>query len=138
LQPFQTHKAGLRKRRKIIKQFEADIVVIAGGTAGLAAAIAAAEYSVGVIVFEKASTTGGAGNMAFGPFAVESRLQRIKQIAMTREEAFQIHMDYTHWRVDAPLVKAFIDKSASTIDWLEHMGVEFYDVSCHNPGFPFT
>ena len=76
--------------------------------------------------------------MAFGPFAVESRLQRLKQIDTTREEAFKIHMDYTHWRVDANLVKAFIDKSADTIDWLENMGVEFYDVSCHNPGFPFT
>ena len=121
-----------------MKQLKADIVVIAGGTAGLAAAIAAAEGGAGVIVFEKASTTGGAGNMAFGPFAVESRLQRLKQIAITREEAFKIHMDYTHWRVDARLVKAFIDRSAGTIAWLEEMGVEFYDVSCHNPGFPFT
>ena len=121
-----------------MKQLETDVVVIAGGTAGLAAAIAAAEGGADVIVFEKASTTGGAGNMAFGPFAVESRLQRLKQIAITREEAFKIHMDYTHWRVDARLVKAFIDKSAGTIAWLENMGVEFYDVSCHNPGFPFT
>jgi fumarate reductase flavoprotein subunit len=109
-----------------------------GGTAGLSAAISAAERGAGVIVFEKASTTGGAGNMAFGPFAVESRLQRLKQIAFTKEEAFKVHMDYTHWRVDARLVKAFIDKSADTIGWLEKMGVEFWDVSCHNPGFPFT
>ncbi len=121
-----------------MKTLQADVIVIAGGTAGLAASIAAAERGARVIVFEKASTTGGAGNMAFGPFAVESRLQRIKQIGITREEAFKIHMDYTHWRVDARLVKAFIDKSAETIDWLEKMGVEFYDVSCHNPGFPFT
>ena len=119
-------------------QLETDIVVIAGGTAGLAAAISAAERGADVVVFEKASTTGGAGNMAFGPFAVESRLQRLKQIAFTREEAFKAHMDYTHWRVDARLVKAFIDKSADTIAWLEKMGVEFWDVSCHNPGFPFT
>jgi fumarate reductase flavoprotein subunit len=121
-----------------LKQLDTDVVVIAGGTAGLAAAIAAAEGGASVIIFEKASTTGGAGNMAFGPFAVESRLQRLKQIDLTREEAFKIHMDYTHWRVDALLVKAFIDKSAETIDWLENMGVEFFDVSCHNPGFPFT
>jgi fumarate reductase flavoprotein subunit len=124
--------------RKTMRQFETDIVVIAGGTAGLAAAISAAECGADVVVFEKASTTGGAGNMAFGPFAVESRLQRLKQIAFTREEAFKAHMDYTHWRVDARLVKVFIDKSADTIAWLEKMGVEFWDVSCHNPGFPFT
>ncbi|MBW2065119.1 MAG: FAD-dependent oxidoreductase [Deltaproteobacteria bacterium] len=121
-----------------MNQLETDVAVIGGGAAGLAAAISAAEGGASVMVFEKASTTGGAGNMAFGPFAVESRIQRLKQIALTREEAFKIHMDYTHWRVDARLVKAYIDRSASTIDWLEKMGVEFYDVSCHNPGFPFT
>jgi fumarate reductase flavoprotein subunit len=121
-----------------MKQLEADVVVVAAGTAGLAAAVAAAEGGAKVIAFEKASTTGGAGNMALGPFAVESRLQRLKQIPLTRGEAFKIHMDYTHWRVDARLVKAFIDKSASTIDWLEKMGVEFRDVGCHNPGFNFT
>jgi fumarate reductase flavoprotein subunit len=121
-----------------VDQLIADIGVIAAGTAGLAAAVAAAEGGAKVIVFEKASTVGGAGNMAFGPFAVESRLQKEKMVALTREEAFKIHMDYTHWRVDGRLVRAFIDKSASTIDWLETMGVEFADLGCHNPGFPYT
>jgi len=117
---------------------ETDVVVVAAGTAGLAAAVAAAESGARVIVFEKAATVGGAGNMGWGPFAVESRLQHLKQIPTTREEAFKIHMDFTHWRVDARLVKAFIDKSASTIDWLEKMGVEFLEVANHNPGFLFT
>jgi len=125
-------------RRQAMKQLEADIIVVAAGTAGLAAAVAAAENGAGVIAFEKASTTGGAGNMALGPFAVESRMQRQRQIALTREQAFKIHMDYTHWRVDARLVKAFIDKSAGTIDWLENMGVRFNDIGCHNRGFNFT
>jgi fumarate reductase flavoprotein subunit len=121
-----------------MKQLETDIAIVAAGTAGLAAAVAAAESGAKVTVFEKASTVGGAGNMAWGPFAAESRLQHMKQIGITREEAFKIHMDYTHWRVDARLVKAFIDKSAGTIDWLEKMGVEFLEIGCHNPGFPFT
>jgi fumarate reductase flavoprotein subunit len=123
---------------KTVKQMEADVVVVAAGTAGLPAAVAAAEGGARVIIFEKASTTGGAGNMAYGPFAVESRLQRLKQMALTTEEAFKIHMNHTHWRVDAALVKAFYDKSAGTIDWLEKMGVEFLEVNCHNPGSAFT
>jgi fumarate reductase flavoprotein subunit len=121
-----------------MKQMEADVVVVAGGSSGLSAALAAAEAGASVIVFEKASTTGGAGNMAFGPFAVGSRLQRLKQIGFSNEDAFKMHMEYTHWRVNAQLVKAWIDKSPTTIDWLERMGVEFLDVGCHNPGFPFT
>jgi fumarate reductase flavoprotein subunit len=121
-----------------MKQLKADIVIISAGTAGLAAAVAAAEGGASVISFEKAATTGGTGNMGMGPLAVESRLQRLKQIALTREEAFNIFMDYTHWRVDARLVKAYIDKSASTIDWLEKMGVEFIEPAANFPGSRFT
>jgi fumarate reductase flavoprotein subunit len=47
-------------------------------------------------------------------------------------------MDYTHWRVDARLVRAYIDKSASTIDWLEAMGVEFFEPFAYFPGANFT
>ncbi|MDB9822898.1 FAD-dependent oxidoreductase [Deltaproteobacteria bacterium] len=107
------------------KILETDVAIIGGGAAGLAAAISAAERGANVIVFEKAGRTGGAGNMASGIFAAESKMQIVKQLPLTREEAFKIHMDWTHWRVDAKLVKAYIDKSASTIDWLEKMGVEF-------------
>ena len=116
----------------------ADIIVVAAGTAGLAAAIAAAEKGAQVVSFEKSRTTGGTGNMAMGPLAVESRLQRLKEIALTREDAFKIFMDYTHWRVDARLVKAYLDKSASTIDWLEKMGVEFVEPAAYFPGGNFT
>jgi fumarate reductase flavoprotein subunit len=121
-----------------MKQTDSDIVIVSGGTAGLAAAVAAAEKGANIIVFEKAATTGGTGNMAQGPFAVESRHQRNKGIALTKEEAFKIHMDFTHWRVDARLVQAYIEKSASTIEWLEHHGVEFLDVASHGMGFHFT
>lgn len=119
-------------------RMDTDIAVVAAGPAGLAAAVAAAERGAKVVILEKASTVGGAGNMAGGPFAVESRLQRERKMGFSREEAFRLHMDYVHWRADARLVKAFIDKSADTIDWLEAMGVEFEEVRCHNPGFGFT
>lgn len=121
-----------------MKQLEADVVIVAAGASGLAAAIAAAEKGARVIAFEKAATTGGTGNMGMGLFAVESRLQRLKQISLTREEAFEIFMDYAHWRVDARLVKAYIDKSADTIDWLEEMGVEFFEPAAYFPGANFT
>ena len=46
-----------------MKTLEADIVVVAAGPAGLAAAISAAEKNASVIVFEKEATTGGAGGL---------------------------------------------------------------------------
>ena len=68
-----------------------------------------------------------------GFLAVESRLQRQKLVTLTLEEAFKIHMDYTHWRVDARLLRAYYEKSASTVDWLEKMGLEFDEPRPHNP-----
>jgi fumarate reductase flavoprotein subunit len=117
-----------------MNKLEADVVVIAAGAAGLAASIAAAEKGARVVAFEKASTTGGTGSMGMGPFGVESRLQRLKQMGPTKDEAFKIFMDYTHWQVDAQLVRAYIDKAATTIDWLEKMGIEFLEPSAYFPG----
>jgi fumarate reductase flavoprotein subunit len=121
-----------------MKKLETDVIVVSAGSAGLAAAISAAEGGVKVMAFEKASTTGGTANMGMGPFAVESRLQKIKNVPLTREEAFRIFMDYTHWRVDARFVSDYINKSADTIDWLEKMGVEFFDAIAYVKGSYFT
>jgi len=117
-----------------MKTIEADVIAVAAGAAGLAASIAAASRGANVVAFEKASTTGGTGNMGMGLFGVESRLQRLKSLGPTKDEAFKIFMDYTHWQVDARLVRAYLDKATTTIDWLEQMGVEFMDPCAYFPG----
>lgn len=114
-------------------KMETDVVVVAAGPAGLAAAISAGERDASVIVLEKAATTGGTGNMGMGPLGVESRHTRAKNFKPTKDEAFEIFMDYTHWRVDAKLVRAYLNKSADTIKWLEDMGVEFVEPASYFP-----
>jgi fumarate reductase flavoprotein subunit len=121
-----------------MKRMETDVAVVSAGAAGLAAAVAAAENGVKVMAFEKGSTTGGTANMGMGPLAVESRLQKVKNIPLTKTEAFNLFMEYTHWRVDARLVSAYINRSADTIDWLENMGVQFHDVIAYVKGSHFT
>ena len=121
-----------------MSKIETDVVVIATGPAGLAAAISAAQSGARVLAFEKGSTTGGTANMGMGLFGVESRLQKLKQMGPSRDEAFKIFMDYTHWRVDAQLVRAYIDRAATTIDWLEDLGVEFLEPAAYFPGGAFT
>jgi fumarate reductase flavoprotein subunit len=110
-----------------MNKLEADIIVVAGGAAGLAAAVAAAQGGARVVVFEKGATTGGTGNMGMGPLGIESRHTRLKQFKPTRDEAFEAFMNYTHWRVDARLVRAYLNKSGDTIHWLESLGVEFVE-----------
>jgi fumarate reductase flavoprotein subunit len=121
-----------------VKQLKADVVVISAGTAGLAAAVTAAEGGARVIAFERSGHIGGTALRANQLFCVESKLQRIKQYTLTREEAFKIYMDFTQWSVDARLIKTLIDKSLDTYEWLEGMGVEFVDLTSHGPGMNYT
>jgi fumarate reductase flavoprotein subunit len=102
-----------------------DVIVVGGGASGITAAVAAAEKGANVVVMEKGSTTGGAANMGMGLFAVESKYQKKQMVDFTKEDAFNLLMNYTHWRVDAKLVRRYIEQSGNTIDWLETMGVQF-------------
>ncbi|NTW73089.1 MAG: FAD-dependent oxidoreductase, partial [Eubacteriaceae bacterium] len=111
-----------------MKMMETDVIVIAAGLSGLAASIAAAENGAKVITFEKANTPGGAANMGMGPLGVGSSIQKNQMVALTPGEAFRKHMYYTHYRVDARLVRDYYFKSGDTIDWLMDMGVEFVGV----------
>jgi fumarate reductase flavoprotein subunit len=117
------------KRRKedyAMATLRTDVVVMGSGGAGMAAAIAAAEGGAKVVLFEKRKVFGGISVTGMGIFAVESRLQRLKNVPYTRDEVFKLFMDRTHWMADAKLVRAYIDKTASTIEWLEDMGVKFH------------
>lgn len=111
-----------------MKQLKTDVIVVAAGLSGLAASIAAAENGAEVITFEKSNTTGGAANMGMGPLGVGSKIQREHMVSITPGEAFRKHMYFTHYRVDARLVRDYYFKSGDTIDWLCEMGVEFLGV----------
>lgn len=108
-----------------MRKMEADVIVIGGGMSGLTAATAAAQHDASVIVFEKGGTVGGAANMGMGFFAVESKYQKAQLVDHTVDGLFEEFMTYTHWRVNARLVKKLFKQSASTIEWVEDMGVEF-------------
>ena len=108
-----------------MSKYETDIVVIAGGPSGLAAAVQAAEDGAKVILVEKSETVGGAANMGMGPLGIGTKYQQAQMHDITVEKAFRMMMEYTHYNIDARLVKRYFDQSAETIEWLEDMGVEF-------------
>ncbi len=110
-----------------------DVVAIGSGVSGLAAALTAAEGGAKVIVFEKQRSFGGSSNFFHGIFAVESEMQREKYITYSRDDAFRSIMEFSHWRANPRLVRAFVNESAATISWLQKHGVKFTGAEPFNP-----
>lgn len=108
-----------------MKNYETQLCVIAAGPSGLCTAVQAAEDGAEVIVIEKAAAVGGAANMGMGPLGIGTKYQKAQMIDISVEKAFNMFMDYTHYQVDARLVKRYFEQSAETIEWLEDLGVEF-------------
>ena len=120
------------------RSLNTDIVVIGSGATGMAAALTAAEGGAKVILLEKMRHTGGTSNFPEGMFAVESEMQRQQYIGITRDEAFKMIMDYSHWRANPRLVRAFVDESSITISWLQKLGVKFEGPMAIFPDGPRT
>jgi fumarate reductase flavoprotein subunit len=121
-----------------MKRLETDVLVIGAGAAGLSAALTAKSGGASVIVMEKLPMPGGYSLMAEGLFAAESDIQKREYIGVTKEEAFKNHMNASHWRPNGRLIRAFIDKSADTVDWLMSLGIQFSKVTTMWPGGPRT
>lgn len=120
------------------KTYDADVVVIGAGASGTAAAWAAAEKGLKVVTLEKAAFPGGTGQFSEGIFAVESRMQKDWNYALTKDEAFLKIMNYGHWRGNAKMVRAFVDKSGETIDWMQKQGVKFEKLFSNYPNGLYT
>jgi fumarate reductase flavoprotein subunit len=120
------------------KNSDIDIVVIGSGASGLAAANEAADGGATVALFEKQPSLGGTSNFFSGIFAVESSMQKEQYIAYSRDQAFRNFMEYNHWRSNASLVRALINRSADTIGWLQDYGIEFLEVTINMPDAPRT
>jgi fumarate reductase flavoprotein subunit len=117
-----------------LQNYESDVVVVGGGGTGLAAAVAAAEKKARVILLEKRADLGGNAASTFGLFASDSHVQRRMAISAPSDQLFRTAMDYHHWRVDPRIWRAFVNKSASTIQWLEDKGIKFNEIPPLYPG----
>ena len=96
--------------------------------------MAATEKGARVILLEKQKSPGGNSIFAEGLFAAESPVQRRMGIATLKDDVFKIAMDYSHWKINARIFRAFVEKSGDTIQWLENKGLKFGSISSMYPG----
>jgi len=107
---------------------KSEIIIIGGGGSGLAAAIGAAEKGARVVLLEKRKKAGGDTALAGGLFATESPVQKRLRAEAHSEVFIKAAMSHSHWKTDPRILRAFVYKSGDTIDWLEKMGVKFFDI----------
>lgn len=106
-----------------------DVIVLGGGGAGLAAAIAAVDAGATALVLEKNSVTGGTTSTSQGLIGgYDSYLQKEQGIELTYEEMLDNLGNNASWRLDPELMGITVKQSGPTIDWLhDRCGVVFQD-----------
>jgi len=114
--------------------YKADVAIVGGGAAGLAAAVAVAQTGKKAVILEKMNACGGNGLFPMGLAAVDSFLQKSMNIRADADEMFRQAMEYSHWNADPRLNRILLDRSGETIQWLADMGVKFASVIAHYPG----
>lgn len=100
--------------------FDADVVVLGGGAAGLTAALAAAQTGATVTLFEKGAVLGGSSAISGGvPWIPLNHHQDEQGIADSREEALAYLGSLSLGRMDPTMAETFVDNGRATIQWLE-------------------
>jgi len=102
-----------------------DVIIIGAGTAGLPAAIFAAERSDKVLVIEAAPEIGGTLHLSSGQMSgAGTRLQKEKGIDDTPEKHMEDIMRISKNTADATIAGLAVKHAADTLDWLEEIGFE--------------
>lgn len=107
-----------------------DVVVVGSGGAGLAAAIQASDHDASVLIIEKMSTIGGNTIKAsVGMNAAETRFQKLKGIADSKEKFYQESLKGGHGKNNPELLRSFVNNAPEAIEWLADRGIELNDIT---------
>ena len=111
------------------EEFTTDVVVVGVGGSGFMAAHNAALSGADVLAVEKgASLATTNGVKVSGPFAVDSPVLRAQNSKLTVDKAFYHMMEYTHWGVNAALVRRCLEESGTAVSQLMDIGYNFKEV----------
>jgi fumarate reductase flavoprotein subunit len=103
-----------------------DVIVVGAGTAGLPAAILAAQRGAKVLVIDIADRVGGTLHFSVGSFsAAGTSLQRSKNIQDSPELHFQDGLRINHGTGNHAMMKLWQDNAAAAYDWLISIGMKY-------------
>lgn len=106
----------------------ADLLIVGAGTAGITAAICAAERGKKVVVIEKADEAGGTLHYTAGHLsAAGTNLQIRKGIIDTPEEHYADIERISQHTMNPVIARKAVDLAPSTLNWLEDLGYPFHE-----------
>jgi fumarate reductase flavoprotein subunit len=130
--PAATTAVQTRDRRAAQKEAW-DLVVVGAGTAGLPAAIFAAEAGARVLVIEKSAVIGGTLDRSTGQIAASRTVfQQAAGIEDSPDAHFADHMRINGWTSDPALTRLFVEEAPAAVNWLAVNGFTVV------PGDPVT
>lgn len=110
---------------KEVEEITTDVVVVGAGAAGTAAALSAIDNGAKVVLLEKTPSPMGAGTLAGGMFAADSKAQKDAKATVDKEWLFDEYMKASSGYMNSRLVRKVIDEAGSTVDFLEENGCDF-------------
>ncbi len=106
-----------------------DLIIVGGGAAGFAAALAATQAGAKVLLLEKLAEAGGSSALSGGCLAFAGTpLQEAAGIKDSAELLFSDLREVGKMENDEALVRAYVDNQLQTYQWLVDAGVIFSPV----------
>jgi fumarate reductase flavoprotein subunit len=105
---------------------DADVIVVGGGVAGLAAAWTAADTGVRAWLVESESRVGGSSRLSGSWIqAAGTSLQRAAGIDDTPAAMLHDYLTTNRWRVEPGLARVYCEHAPAVVEWLLELGLEF-------------
>ena len=98
-----------------------DVLVLGGGGAGIAAAMAADEAGKSVILLEKLAVMGGNTALSGGVFT-RGAIEGDPEGTMTADELYDFYMEATQGLANEVVIRTYVDRAADTLAWAHAMG----------------
>ena len=99
----------------------ADVIVIGGGGAGIAAATTAGQAGKDVVLIEKLGILGGDTALS-GGVRIRAKVDGDPEDTMTEDQLYDFYMERTHYLSDPEVIRTYVDSVTESMAWADNLG----------------